>query len=203
MPHQSAKVPPYRPQLALLVKTPPDGDNWLHELKLDGFRIGVEIDHGKVRLLSRRDKEWTGEFPSVVAGAKRLPVKTALIDGELAGVLPDGRTSMHAMGGATTAFFAFDIIHLDGEDLTPLPLVERKERLRRALGPDPPPPFRWVDHVVGDGAAFFAAARVALQARRPQRHLAEDQVRAAAGVRDRWVRAVGAGRPRRSVARHL
>jgi bifunctional non-homologous end joining protein LigD len=158
MPHQPAKVPPYRPQLALLVKTPPDGDDWLHELKLDGFRIGVEIDHGKVRLLSRREKEWTGEFPSVVAGAKRLPVKTALIDGELAGVLPDGRTSMHAMGGAATAFFAFDIIHLDGEDLTPLPLVERKERLRRALGPDPPPPFRWVDHVVGDGAAFFAEA---------------------------------------------
>jgi bifunctional non-homologous end joining protein LigD len=158
MPHQPAKVPPYRPQLALLVKTPPEGDDWLHELKLDGFRIGVEIDHGKVRLLSRREKEWTDEFPSVVAGAKRLPVKTALIDGELAGVLPDGRTSMHAMGGAATAFFAFDIIHLDGEDLTPLPLVERKERLRRALGSDPPPPFRWVDHVVGDGAAFFEAA---------------------------------------------
>lgn len=73
MPHQPAKVPPYRPQLALLVKTPPEGDDWLHELKLDGFRIGVEIDRGKVRLLSRRDKEWTDEFPSVVAGAKRLP----------------------------------------------------------------------------------------------------------------------------------
>jgi len=158
MPHPPAKLPPYRPQLALLVKTPPEGDDWLHELKLDGFRIGVEIDRGKVRLLSRREKEWTDEFPSTVAGAKQLPVKTALIDGELAGVLPDGRTSMHAMGGATTAFFAFDILHLDGEDLTPLPLVERKELLRRALGSDPPLPFRWVDHVVGGGAAFFEAA---------------------------------------------
>ena len=59
---------------------------------------------------------------------------------------------------ATLAFFAFDIIHLDGEDLTPLPLVERKERLRRALGANPPPPFRYVDHVVGDGAAFFEEA---------------------------------------------
>ena len=59
MAHQPAKLPPYRPQLALLVKTPPEGDDWLHELKLDGFRIGVEIDRGKVRLLSRREKEWT------------------------------------------------------------------------------------------------------------------------------------------------
>jgi bifunctional non-homologous end joining protein LigD len=152
------KPPSYRPQLALLVKAPPGGDDWLHELKLDGFRIGVEIDRGQVRLLSRRDKDWTGEFPSVVAGAKKLPVKTALIDGELAGVLPDGRTSMHAMGGANIAFFAFDIIYLDGEDLTPLPLVERKQHLRRALGAKPPVPFLYVEHVSGNGPAFFAEA---------------------------------------------
>ena len=49
-----SKLPPYRPQLALLVKAPPEGDDWLHELKLDGFRIGVAIDHGRVTLLSRR-----------------------------------------------------------------------------------------------------------------------------------------------------
>jgi bifunctional non-homologous end joining protein LigD len=161
MPHRSAKVPPYRPQLALLAKAPPEGDDWLHELKLDGFRIGVEIERGQVRLWSRREKDWTDQFPTVVAGAKKLPVDTALIDGELAGVLPDGRTSMHAMGGGngtTLAFFAFDIIHLDGEDLTALPLLERKRNLRRALGAKPPPPFRYVDHVTGDGAAFFREA---------------------------------------------
>src|SRR6188768_859598 len=113
MAHGHSKVPPYRPQLALLVKAPPEGDDWLHELKLDGFRIGVAIDHGHVTLLSRREKDWTAEFPTVVAGAKRLPVKTALLDGELAGVLPDGRTSMHAMGGGgTLAYFAFDILSL-------------------------------------------------------------------------------------------
>jgi bifunctional non-homologous end joining protein LigD len=153
-----AKVPPYRPQLALLVKAPPLGDDWLHELKFDGFRIGVEIDHGRVRLLSRREKEWTAEFPQTVAGATKLAVKTALIDGELAGVLPDGRTSMHAMGTGPLAFFAFDLIHLDGEDLTPLPLVERKQRLHRMLGRNPPAPFRYVDHVVGGGAEFFQQA---------------------------------------------
>src|SRR3954466_6471345 len=146
-----SKLPPFRPQLALLMKTPPEGDDWLHELKLDGYRIGVAIDRGHVTLLSRREKDWTAEFPTVVAGARKLPVKTALIDGELAGVLPDGRTSMHAMGGGSLAFFAFDISHADGEDLTSLPLLERKQRLRRALGTTPPAPFRYVDHVVGNG----------------------------------------------------
>jgi bifunctional non-homologous end joining protein LigD len=153
-----AKLPPYRPQLALLVKTPPEGDEWLHELKLDGYRIGVAIERGHVTLLSRREKEWTDAFPSVVAAARKLPVKSALFDGELAGVLPDGRTSMHAMDGGSLGYFAFDILHLDGEDLTPLPLLERKRHLRRALGAKPPPPFRYVDHVQGRGGAFFDEA---------------------------------------------
>src|SRR5262245_9186133 len=155
---RTAKLPPYRPQLALLVKQPPEGDEWLHELKLDGFRIGVAVDRGQVTLLSRREKEWTEGFPTVVAGAKKLPVDRALIDGELAGLLPDGRTSMHAMGSGNLAFFAFDILHLDGEDLTALPLLERKLRLQQALGTKPPAPFRYVDHVVGNGAAFFKEA---------------------------------------------
>ena len=155
----TAKLPPYRPQLALLVKTPPEGDEWLHELKFDGFRIGVAIERGHVTLLSRREKDWTAEFPTVVAGATKLPVKNALLDGELAGVLPDGRTSMHAMGGGgTLVYFAFDILHLDGEDLTALPLIERKQRLQRALGPKPPAPFRYVEHIAGGGAAFFREA---------------------------------------------
>src|SRR5690242_16031083 len=110
MAHRAAKLPRYRPQLALLVKTAPEGDEGLHELKLDGYRIGVAIGDGEVKLFSRREKEWTDEFPTVVAGAKKLPVDSALIDGELAGVLPDGRTSMHAMGaGGALVFFAFDI----------------------------------------------------------------------------------------------
>lgn len=154
----TAKVPPYRPQLALLVKTAPEGADWIHELKLDGYRIGVEIQRGEVRLLSRRGVEWTAQFPSAVAGAKRLKVRTALIDGELAAMLPDGRTSLGALGSGPLAFFAFDILHLDGEDLTRLPLLERKRQLRRALGPRPPAPFRYLDHVVGGGAEFFAHA---------------------------------------------
>lgn len=150
--------PAYRPQLALLVKAPPQGDAWVHELKLDGYRIGCRIARGRVGLFSRRGNEWTAEFPQLVAGAKRLSAKSALIDGELAAVLPDGRTSLQALGSAPLAYFAFDLVYLDGEDLTPLPLLERKDRLRALLGRRPPAPFRFVEHVVGGGDRFFAEA---------------------------------------------
>jgi bifunctional non-homologous end joining protein LigD len=154
------RLPTYTPQLALLVKRAPAGDDWLHEIKFDGFRIGCLIDHGAVTLLSRRAKDWTASFGAVVEGARRLKVKTALIDGEVAAVLPDGRTSLQAMGAerASIAYFAFDILHLDGEDLTALPTERRKEILRATLGATPPRPLTYVDHVVGRGDAFFAEA---------------------------------------------
>jgi bifunctional non-homologous end joining protein LigD len=162
-------VPEYNPELALLVKAPPDGDGWIHEVKFDGYRIGCAIEHGahggrgRVTLLSRRSVDWTDHFPDVVAAARGLAVKTALLDGEVAAVLPDGRTSFHALhdpagGGATLAYFVFDLLHLDGEDLTPLVVEQRKARLRDVLGAKPPAPLCYVDHVVGGGAAFFAAA---------------------------------------------
>jgi bifunctional non-homologous end joining protein LigD len=157
-------VPSYRPQLALLVDEAPVGDDWLHEIKLDGYRIGCRIERGRVALLSRRGKEWTEEFPEVTAGAASLDVTSALFDGEVAAVMPDGRTSFQAMqrGWSGTrpdlAYFVFDLIHLDGEDLTALPLDQRKERLRAALGARPPRPFRYVDHVVGNGPGVFEQA---------------------------------------------
>jgi bifunctional non-homologous end joining protein LigD len=153
-----AAPPPYRPQLALLVKQAPTGDDWFHEIKLDGFRIGVTIDRGEVTLMSRLGNEWTEGFAGVVAGAKRLGAKSALIDGELASILPDGRTSIRAMGNGQTVYFAFDLLFVDGEDLTDQPLEERKRRLQRLLGPEPPDPFRYVEHVVTDGPAFLGEA---------------------------------------------
>jgi bifunctional non-homologous end joining protein LigD len=163
-------VPPadYEPQLAQLFDEPPEGEQWLHEIKLDGYRIGCRIDRGQVALISRRDHDWTAEFPEVAKGAATLAakgtLKDALFDGELAAVLPDGRTSFQAMqrgrGGVRPeiAYFVFDLLHLDGADLTGLPLEERKTRLRAVLGERPPHPFRYVDHVIGDGAQVFAQA---------------------------------------------
>jgi bifunctional non-homologous end joining protein LigD len=127
-----------------------------------GTESGALIDRGAVTLLSRRNLDWTAQFPEVAAAAKRLKVKTAMLDGELAAVLPDGRTSFHAMqsrsgGGVTMAYFVFDLWYVDGDDLTGKVVGERKTRLRTALG-TPPAPLRYVDHVVGGGAAVFAQA---------------------------------------------
>jgi bifunctional non-homologous end joining protein LigD len=149
-------LPPYDPQLALLAKAAPAGDGWLHEVKFDGFRIGAAVQRGRASLLSRRAKDWTAEFASVAAGAERLRARSALLDGEVAAVGRDGRTSMGGMGeGSTIAYFVFDLLHLDGEDLTGRPIEERKARLRDLLGKTPPAPLRYVDHVVGRGPAFF------------------------------------------------
>jgi bifunctional non-homologous end joining protein LigD len=163
MARRSASLPEYRPQLAQLVKTPPTGDGWIHEPKLDGYRIGCRIEGREVTLLSRRDKDWTDTFPEVVAAAKRLKTKAALLDGEVAAVLPDGRTSFQAMqgrsgGGVTLAYFVFDLLHIDGKDLFAVTVEERKTRLRALLSVAPPAPLRYVDHVVGGGAEFFVAA---------------------------------------------
>jgi bifunctional non-homologous end joining protein LigD len=155
----SSSIPRYDPQLALLVKEAPQGDGWLHEVKLDGYRIGCSLDRGRATLLSRRAKDWTAAFPTVAAGAERLRARGALLDGELAAVLPDGRTALHAMHeGSTLAYFVFDLLYLDGEDLRSRPIEERKARLRSLLGARPAAPFRYVDHVVGDGRSFFGEA---------------------------------------------
>ena len=157
-------VAEYDPQLAQLFDEPPAGEQWLHEIKLDGYRIGCLIQRGRVTLLSRRNNEWTDNFPEVVAGAKKLGVESALFDGEVAALLPDGRTSFQAMqrgwSGARPeiVYFVFDILQLDGDDLTALPLEQRKERLRAALGAHPPRGWRYVDHVDGNGDRVFAQA---------------------------------------------
>jgi bifunctional non-homologous end joining protein LigD len=154
----------YTPQLATLVKEPPAGDEWLHELKYDGYRIGCRIDGRTVRLISRNGKDWTERFPAVAEAAVRLKLRRALLDGEVAAVLPDGRTSFQALQGSFASsspvqlvYFLFDLLHLDGEDIGSLPLETRKARLRRLFGRTQGV-LRYADHVVGRGAQVFAAA---------------------------------------------
>jgi bifunctional non-homologous end joining protein LigD len=149
-------------QLATLVATPPDGPDWLHEQKFDGYRILAELDRGTVRLLSRRFKDWTAAFPGVAAAVARLPVQRAVLDGEVAAVLPDGRTSFQALqnrDAANIGYFAFDLLAIDDDDLTGLPLEQRKARLEPLVARrGPPGVIRYSDHVIGDGAAFLALA---------------------------------------------
>ena len=161
----------FEPQLATLVRTPPEGDEWLHELKYDGYRIGCRLDGRNVSLVSRNGKDWTDRFPDVCAAAAELPVRRALLDGEVAVLLPDGRTSFQALqnvfsGGerANLVYFVFDLLHVDGEDVARLPLEQRKTRLAALLRSAAQKRLRYSEHVVGRGAEFLAhACRMGLE----------------------------------------
>jgi bifunctional non-homologous end joining protein LigD len=177
----------YTPQLATLGSEPPSGDRWLHEIKYDGYRIGCVIDKKGARLISRNGKDWTHVFPTIAEAAQELKTRDAIIDGEVAMVMPDGRTSFAALqqAAAGTAshtplvYFVFDLLRLDGERLDRLPLEERKARLRalvepaspkRKTGLAPPKPkakagrIRYAEHIVGGGEKLFEhATRIGLE----------------------------------------
>jgi bifunctional non-homologous end joining protein LigD len=159
-----ADLPPYRAQLALLVSEPPEGGGWLHEVKYDGYRIGAAVAGGRVTLWSRRGKDWTAQFPEVAQAVGAIRLRSALLDGEVAALLPDGRTSFQALQNAFAvgarpplAYFAFDLLHLDGEDLGRRPLVERKAALERLLA-RARGVVRYAPHVEGGGAAVYREA---------------------------------------------
>jgi bifunctional non-homologous end joining protein LigD len=163
-----AGLPDVAPELATPATGPPAGPDWIHEIKFDGYRLLCRIEHGAVRLVSRNGKDWSDRFASVVAAAASLPVQSAILDGEVAIVLPTGRTSFqhlqNYLGGessseGTLRFFAFDLLFLDDTDWMSRPLVERKARLSRLLSDvSGPGPFQYCDHVEGNGGPFFKAA---------------------------------------------
>ncbi|MGC1885834.1 MAG: ATP-dependent DNA ligase, partial [Stellaceae bacterium] len=83
------------------MKQPPDGPNWFHEIKYDGYRIHARIDGGDVRLLTRTGLDWTRKYPPIAASLEKLPVGRAYFDGELCGVRPDGTTSFSIIQAAS------------------------------------------------------------------------------------------------------
>jgi len=164
-------------ELATLVTDAPAGDDWLHEVKFDGYRILARVDRGRVRLVSRNGKDWTDRLASVARAVAKLPAKTAWIDGEVVAFGPDGLSSFNLLQNAfgergvrrpakgaepDLVYCVFDLLHLDGADLTREPLERRKEILRsivprprrdRAVGT-----VRFSDHVGGDGPEFHREA---------------------------------------------
>ncbi|MFN3657867.1 MAG: DNA ligase D [Pseudolabrys sp.] len=128
------------PALASLSEKAPAGEIWLHEIKFDGYRLQARLERGKVKLLTRRGLDWTGKFPTVAAAIARLPAKAALIDGEVVVEGGDGVSSFSLLQQALKAgddkamvFYVFDLMHLDGRDLTGLPLSARKNALAALL----------------------------------------------------------------------
>jgi bifunctional non-homologous end joining protein LigD len=149
------------PQLATLVKSAPEGGDWLHEMKYDGYRMLCRIEDGNAAMVSRNAKDWTDAFAGVARSAARLPVESAWIDGEVVVLLPDGRSSFQALQNALSGehadrlhYFVFDLPYLNGYDLRGVPLHERKALLHRLLE-KAPARIRESVHIAGGGKAFF------------------------------------------------
>jgi DNA ligase D-like protein (predicted ligase) len=153
-----------RPQLTQLVDAAPDGDQWLHEIKYDGYRMHARLDRGAVKLLTRTGLDWTHKYPAIAEAVASLDARQAYLDGELCGVGPYGITSFSIVqlasdsgNAAALVFFLFDLLHLDGEDLCPRPLIERKERFAAFLA-NAPSSLHYSDHQLGHGRAFHEKA---------------------------------------------
>ena len=128
------------PQLATLVAGPPPGDDWVHEIKLDGYRILLRIERGRVKLLTRNRQDWTARFPAVAEAAAALPVKEALLDGEIVVLDAAGVSSFQALQqadqlerGRRSSTWPSTCCSSTGATCGRLPLVERKARLARLL----------------------------------------------------------------------
>jgi bifunctional non-homologous end joining protein LigD len=127
------------PMAAQVVKHLPEGDDWIYELKFDGYRALILKDGERVEIRSRKDKHLTTMYPGVVAAGQRLNADQAVIDGEIVALDPQGSPSFQALQhrGSHPAhqivFYAFDLLHLDGKDLTGEPLLKRRTRLARVL----------------------------------------------------------------------
>ena len=155
------------PQLASLVDRPPGGESWLHEMKLDGYRMQLRVEDGKARLRTRKGLDWTAKFPEIAeAAADRL--SDGIYDGEVCALDAKGVSNFSALQAALSdgktdrlVFFVFDALFLAGDDLRKAPLSERKERLEAELGRlkgGAKEVIRYVDHVAGNGAAVWKSA---------------------------------------------
>jgi bifunctional non-homologous end joining protein LigD len=158
------------PQLATLVPKPPVGKRWIHEVKFDGYRLEVRIQAGRVKLLTRSGLDWTKRFgKDLVAAFAELPVGTALIDGELVVENSAGSSDFSALQQALSEdrvdkfiFYAFDLLYLDGADLTETPLIERKNTLQKLLSGQST--IRFSDHFPDEGNVVLQhACRLSLE----------------------------------------
>ncbi len=149
------------PQLATLKEQPPEGEEWLHELKYDGYRIQALIANGHARLLTRNKKDWTSRYPAIAKALSELKVDQAIVDGELVAIDDDGRSNFGSLQNAdpSTAlrYYAFDLLHLNGEKLIKKPLLERKKRLAAVLTGSAAV-IHYSDHIEGAGEQVIRRA---------------------------------------------
>src|SRR5829696_8252081 len=152
-----------KPQLATLKSKAPKGEQRLHEIKYDGYRVQVHVNAGKKKVYTRNGLDWTKRF-SVIAGALDIPGE-AIIDGEVV-VTYEGRTNFSELQAELAAgrqdrlvYYAFDLLHRDGIDLRRLPQIERKDALRKLFDEfEIEAPILYSEHLVGDGQRMFEHA---------------------------------------------
>ena len=156
---RTASAPTFQePQLCTLVDAVPSGSQWLHEVKYDGYRALIAVAKGKAKVFTRSGLDWTDKFRAIADAAAKLPVDTALIDGEIV-AFKDGKPDFSTLKNAISAggdmtFFAFDLLQIDGEDLTALANIARKDRLAPLIDGDDAR-IQYSEHIVGQGEQLF------------------------------------------------
>jgi bifunctional non-homologous end joining protein LigD len=150
------------PQLATLAAAAPAGEDWLHELKYDGYRILARIEGGQIDLFTRRGNNWTARFPAAAAAIADLGLNSGYLDGEIVALNERGGTDFQRLqnwlkegADGSLIYYAFDVPYLNGYDLTASPLIERKELLQSILAEHDPKNsglIRYSEHIHGDGA---------------------------------------------------
>jgi ATP-dependent DNA ligase len=127
----------YEPCIPIRAAKPPAGPDWVHEIKHDGYRLMVRGAPPLVRLFTRRGFDWTDRYPTIAAAAAKLTARSFTIDGEAVVCGPDGVAVFEALHRRQRVkeaiLYAFDLLELDGKDLRPRPLGERKARLAKLL----------------------------------------------------------------------
>jgi len=153
------------PQLATLAQEAPVGDEWVHELKYDGYRILCRVKNESAILVTRNDHEWTSKLQRIAEAAAALPVKTAWLDGEVVALMPDGSISFQALQNAfdtrsetNLVYYVFDLLYLDGHDLRQVALLDRKRALAAIVPSAESGLIRYSDHIPGRGEVVFAEA---------------------------------------------
>lgn len=129
-----------KPQLAQLARKPPVGHDWVHEIKFDGYRIQAQINDGKVKLFTRNGHDWTEKYKDLARELGKIDAEQAILDGELVWQDDSGRSDFQALQLAMKVgrtkdlvYWTFDLLHLNGKDLTSLPLIARKDRLSKLI----------------------------------------------------------------------
>jgi bifunctional non-homologous end joining protein LigD len=149
------------PQLATLVASPPEGEEWLHEIKYDGYRAIAAMAGGRVRICTRSGQDWTDKFESVARALQELPVRSALLDGEIVALDKKGRSRFQLLqqgikgAGTALTYYVFDLLELDGKDLRKESLIRRKQVLEKLLQ-SPPSGIAYSGHAAGHGDKIFA-----------------------------------------------